>query len=178
MEYLSDDAATAISMDKTEFDDKGVPLNPDAYVFTPFGEANGYTRCDFVLKTQGNYRIVIEKCSANGDVIATKEIYKSFSYSEEYDLSANTDSEVIEKNVKLWAERGRGKVIEDLDDPQEIFSSFETTLKKTFDPRTLFMIIAIVLFLSDVAIRKFKFKWPHEIIKEYRDRKNEKNTVK
>lgn len=178
VEYLSDDAATAISMDKTEFDDKGDPLNSDAYVFTPFGEANGYTRCDFVLKTQGNYRIVIEKCNANGDVIATKEIYKSFSYSEEFDLSANTDSEVIEKNVKLWAERGRGKVIEDLDDPQEIFSSFETTLKKTFDPRTLFMIIAIVLFLSDVAIRKFKFKWPHEIIKEYRDGKNEKNTVK
>ena len=38
------------------------------------------------------------------------------------------------------------------------------------------MILAIVFFLADIAVRKFKFKWPHELIREYKEKKNaEKN---
>ena len=53
-------------------------------------------------------------------------------------------------------------------DSLEVFDSFEKTIKKTADPRLAFLIIAIVLFLLDIAVRKFKFKWIHEMI---RDRK-------
>ena len=35
----------------------------------------------------------------------------------------------------------------------------------------VFFIIALVLFLTDMAVRKFKFKWLHELI---RDRKANK----
>ena len=33
------------------------------------------------------------------------------------------------------------------------------------------MIVLLVLFLMDIAVRKFKWKWPHELI---RDRKAKK----
>ena len=35
------------------------------------------------------------------------------------------------------------------------------------------MILAIVCFLIDIAVRKFKFKWPHEIIREMKQKKEE-----
>ena len=40
--------------------------------------------------------------------------------------------------------------------------------------RYLFMILALVLFLTDVAVRKFKFKWPHEIVRAFRDKRKDK----
>ena len=36
------------------------------------------------------------------------------------------------------------------------------------------MILALVLFLTDVAVRKFKFKWPHEIVRAFRDKRKDK----
>ena len=36
------------------------------------------------------------------------------------------------------------------------------------------MIMAIVFFLVDIAVRKFKFKWPHEIIREAKEKKSER----
>ena len=49
-----------------------------------------------------------------------------------------------------------------------------TSIPKSFDPRYLFMILALVLFLTDVAVRKFKFKWPHEIVRAFRDKRKDK----
>jgi hypothetical protein len=37
------------------------------------------------------------------------------------------------------------------------------------------MIIAIVLFLLDIAVRKFKFKWIHEMVRESREKKETAN---
>lgn len=142
------------------------------YVSSAFGVENNYSRCDFVLKSQGVYKVIIEKRSANGELLAVKEFYKSFSYSKEYDFTYCSDQNALADKFKTWAQKGNGEVIKDLDDPEEIFNSFVTDFVRIFDPKILFMIIAIVLFLCDVAIRKFKFKWPHEIIKEYREKKN------
>ena len=36
------------------------------------------------------------------------------------------------------------------------------------------MIVALVLFLADIAVRKFKFKWPHELIRAHREKKKKK----
>ena len=72
------------------------------------------------------------------------------------------------------AKKANGVVIEHLDDPWEIFKDFVTDFERVFDPRTLFMILAIVCFLLDIAVRKFKFKWPHEIIRDYKNKKNSK----
>ena len=65
-------------------------------------------------------------------------------------------------------------MIADLENPWEIFEGFITDIDKVYDPRFVMMIVAIVLFLLDIAVRKFKFKWPHEIIRAYREKKNSK----
>lgn len=148
--------------------------NPDCYVLTAFGADNNYSRCEFVIKAAGVYRIVIEKRSEDGSVLCSREFFKAFSYSEEYDVLSDPSDEELAAKFSVWAERGNGAVIKDLEDPEEIFGTFVTNLLRTYDPRTLFLILAIILFLTDVAVRKFKFKWPHELIKEYKAKKNEK----
>ena len=66
------------------------------------------------------------------------------------------------------AQSGEGQVVTD---PLQIFANVVKFLHRVIDPRIVFSIIAIVAFLLDVAARKFKFKWPHEIV---RDRKAKK----
>ena len=68
------------------------------------------------------------------------------------------------------AERGEGVVIEN-DNPWAVFENVAQYLHKVIDPRLTFFIISLVLFLVDIAVRKFKFKWPHEIIREYKMKK-------
>ena len=57
-------------------------------------------------------------------------------------------------------------------DPWSVFEGFVTSIPKSFDPTLTFIIAAIVMFLADIAVRKFKFKWPHELIREYKEKKN------
>ena len=58
-------------------------------------------------------------------------------------------------------------------DPAEVFESFAQTIKKVLDPRVTFLILTIIFVLLDIAARKFKFKWPHEIIRERKLKKAE-----
>ena len=112
--------------------------------------------------------------------MSTLEKYKTLSYSAEYDsFEEETEDETVlpETVLSALAKRGEGTMIADLTNPWEIFDGFITALKRSYDPRFLFMIVAIVLFLLDIAVRKFKFKWPHELIREYKNKKesNKKN---
>ncbi len=146
--------------------------NQECYVTLYLGADNGYSRSSFVIKKKGVYRIALYKCDAQGNVLTTYEFYKSFSFSEEYNLFFEENTEIdTGAMLEEVAERGRGHAVKDLSDPWEIFSNFETELKHTFDPRFLFSILAIVFFLLDVAVRKFKFKWPHELIREHKLKK-------
>ena len=70
--------------------------------------------------------------------------------------------------MTLLATDGKGMVVTD---PAEVFESFSQTIKKVYDPRVIFLILAIIFVLLDIAARKFKFKWPHEIIREYKQKK-------
>ena len=101
-----------------------------------------------------------------------EEFYKSFAYSEEYDIFTTQEGLSIHEKLHIVAERGNGSVIKDNTAPVEVLDGFVTRIDKSFDPRILFMILVIVLFLADIAVRKFKFKWPHEIIREYREKKS------
>ena len=62
----------------------------------------------------------------------------------------------------------RGSVITD---PAQIFTSFEEFLHRIYDPRLILLIVATVCILLDIAVRKFKFKWIHEIIRDKRTMK-------
>ena len=93
-------------------------------------------------------------------------MYKAFSYSEEYNMFYDeAEGELLMKDL---AAGGQGKVIKE---SHKIYEEIAKTLKRSYDPRIPFIITALVLFLLDIAVRKFKFKWIHEII---RDRKAKK----
>ena len=55
---------------------------------------------------------------------------------------------------------GRGEVIEDAWD---VFENAVKYIHNVINPKILFCIIALCLFLLDIAARKFKWKWPHEL---------------
>lgn len=146
--------------------------NGDFYVTAALDATNNYSRCNFVVKKGGIYKITLVKNHADG----TKSefvTYKTFSYSEEYDFSAG-DEETVKNLMAELAKNGNGSVVEDLEDPSEVFATFVTELSRSFDPRWLFAIIIIIAFLLDIAVRKFKFKWPHELIREAKSKKADK----
>ena len=124
-------------------------------------------RFNFIIKDSGLYEIVIKKYDETGLELANVVTYESFSYSEEYNVF--TEREPIgEELMTLLAKDGKGIVVSD---PAEVFESFAQTIKKVYDPRILFLILSIIFVLLDIAARKFKFKWPHEIINEYKLKK-------
>ncbi len=144
------------------------PQDADCYVTLALSEGNYYTRSNFIVKKSGIYKIFLEKVDAEGNIVATYETYKEFSYSEEYNLVAEKSQEDLRANLSKVAEGGNGVLIGDTAKYWQVFENFETAVTIVYDPRMLFAILAIVLFLADIAVRKFKFKWPHELIRAYR----------
>lgn len=153
----------SVSLMKTsELNEGGVAVT------TAFSEANYFSRCVFIVKNPGVYKISIKITDAEGNV-RTTELYKSFSYSKEYDLFAEDESEdVIDKVISL----GKGNKITSTTEVDLVFTDFEPYIVNVYDPRNLFMILATIALLIDIAVRKFKFKWPHELIREAKERKN------
>ena len=126
---------------------------------------DGFGRVSFVITNPGIYEITVNKKSADGRIVSSKTVYKAFSYSKEYDMFFDSE-EKAEFLVEL-AEDGQGFV---LTEPHEVFENVVKSIHKVIDPRIVFIIIALIAFLLDVAVRKFKFKWPHEIIRDRRAR--------
>lgn len=126
-------------------------------------------RFSFVIKDAGLYEVQISAIDEGGVTVAEVVDYVVFSYSDEYDVFTSR-SPIGEELMALIAEDGKGNVI---NDPALAFIGFEDTIKLSYDPRIILLISAIILVLIDIAVRKFKFKWPHELIREYRIRKNE-----
>jgi hypothetical protein len=167
--YLSQTGETPVSLNEV------TPLTEDAfyYVRTPLSVGNNYSRCAFVVKRAGVYKITLTKYAVDGTVLETYETYQAFSYSEEYDAFSQAKIPP-QQLMQTLATRGGGMMVENLDDPWEVFEGFITELQRTYDPRIVLMICIIVLFLLDVAVRKFKFKWPHELIRDYKAKKEER----
>lgn len=142
----------------------------DCYVVNELSKDNNYSRAKFIIKTPGVYEIEILKYDKDDKLLGSNVIYKEFAYSKEYDVMTEEelDYEEVLENYALY---GSGSLIKELKNPHEIIDTFNTVLSSTFDPRYLFAIIAIICFLLDIAVRKFKFKWPHEIIKQYKENK-------
>jgi Mg-chelatase subunit ChlD/uncharacterized membrane protein len=124
---------------------------------------DGFSRLTATIKEPGIYEIVVQKKDAAGTVLAETKTYKAFSYSQEYHVFVDSNAAVT--MMEDLAASGEGQVITD---PLQVFANMVKFLHRVIDPRITFAIVAIILFLTDVAARKFKFKWPHEII---RDRK-------
>ncbi len=173
---LTDPAATPLSLGSATIAAEGTRLSAlDCFVTSALDASSNYSRCRFVIKKGGVYRLTLKKVNADGETLAEYQTYRTFSYSEEYDNNQEITDLTLAENLENLAEAANGKLIADNEDPMEVFANFVTSIPKSFDPRYLFMILALVLFLTDVAVRKFKFKWPHEIVRACRDkRKNRK----
>ena len=129
-------------------------------------EEEGYSRITFAITEPGVHKLTIRKKDAQGAVLAESVVYKTFSYSQEYNMFL--DPQVGEDLLTSLSVSGGGKMI---DSSEEIYMEIARTLQHTYDPRIPFIIIALVLFLADIAVRKFKFKWPHEIIRDAKAKK-------
>ena len=125
------------------------------------GASDGYTRMTFNVTTAGIHKILAQKKNADGTVVSETEVYKALSYSLEY--NAFVDEEAAEANAALLAENGRGTVVTD---PWQVYENSAQYLHRVIDPRIVFIIAVIALLLLDIAVRKFKWKWPHEIVRD------------
>ena len=178
------EVGTPVSLNEKTVGENAELRKMSCYVTMPLALDNNYSRCDFVVKKGGTYKIVMQIVDAEGNPIVDGDgvvvpssvvtFYKAFAYSEEYIPADKEDEAEAALVVEEIAKRGQGSVIQKLEDPVEVYEGFVTELPKTFDPRWLFMILAIIFFLTDVAVRKFKFKWPHELIREYKEKKKAK----
>lgn len=155
---------TPISEALSDLRDKGIKVST----------AENNRRFSFVIKDSGLYEIKIIKSDADNNPISETVFYKTFSYSEEYNSFPEREP-IGEELLALIASDGRGAV---LTDATEVFANFEKTVKMSFDPRIIFLILTIIFVLLDIAVRKFKFKWPHELIRERKMRKAEDSSSK
>ena len=134
--------------------------------FSPKADG-GFARINFELKQAGLYKIEVQKYNALGKQVGTpKVVYQTFSYSKEYDTFADP-SQGVDLLSKL-ANLGGGKLIDKADD---VFENANMYNHKVINPKPTFVIISLVLFLLDIAVRKFKFKWIHEIINDRKIKK-------
>ena len=130
------------------------------------GAGDNYSRLSFTVKTSGIHEIVTRKRAADGTLLAETVIYKALSYSQEYNVF--TDKDAAKALSEQLATDGRGIIIEE---PYQVYENAAKLRHVDIDPRIPMMIALLVLFLLDIAVRKFKWKWPHELI---RDRKAKK----
>ena len=127
------------------------------------GISEGYTKFSFYVTTAGIHEIVAQKKNEAGVVLYETVAYKALGYSQEYNAFA--DEEAAEEYAALLAQNGRGTQITD---PWQVYENVAQFLHEVIDPRLPFIIAAIALLLLDIAVRKFKWKWPHEIVRDRR----------
>ena len=139
--------------------------DPEVQILTA-GANDNYSRLSFTVKNPGIHEIVTAKRAADGTLLAETVIYKALPYSQEYNVFADKDA--AKALSEQLAVDGRGMVIEE---PYEVYENAAKFRHVSIDPRIVMMIVLLVLFLMDIAVRKFKWKWPHELI---RDRKAKK----
>ncbi|MCD8205770.1 MAG: VWA domain-containing protein [Clostridia bacterium] len=148
------------------------------YVTVAMDESNNYSRANFVIKEPGVYKIVVQLLDSDGNVVendmstpATATLYKEFSYSAEYDTYGDFDGLALMNSLSTGE---FGGAIKDSDDLVYVYSGLVTRITRTVDPTLALIIIALVLFLLGIAVRKFKWKWPHELVRERKVAKENK----
>ena len=173
-EWTGDNYATQLSVYTTLGEDEyveatitshGIDGSEPTVQTLSAGAKDGYSRMTFSVTTPGMHTIYVCKKDKDGNVLSEKTIYKMLSYSKEYDMF--TDKNAAAKLSALISESTDGEVIVD---PIQVFENAAKYIHRIIDPRIVFMITSIVLFLLDIAARKFKWKWPHEIVRDKRNK--------
>lgn len=140
---------------------------PDVYLPSA---AEGYSRVTITVRDPGIHEVLIQKMKGD-EVVSSYTAYKKFSYSKEYDVFIDADDCLT--FLEALSKEGDGEVISDA---EAVFGDFVRYIPKSYDPILPFMIAAVVLFLLDIAVRKFKFKWSHELVRDYKAKKELKRS--
>lgn len=145
---------------------RGVAVDgtPETQTLYPSAE-DGFSRLTFTVKTPGVHEIIAEKRDAAGNVLAQAKMYKAFSYSKEYAAFGDADAAAL---LQSLSESSGGNTLQEAG---EVLQNVTKYLHHVVDPRVVFLIIALCAFLGDIAVRKFKFKWIHEILHERKIKK-------
>ncbi len=146
--------------------------------------STGGNRFTFENRTAGVHKVTILKVPSSFDVMRSEIVlpedvpeteivlrnvsYRVFSYSEEYDSYVDpfTEGKELLRNITTRT-AGEG---EDPDgvfitDPEKLLQEFMDVYHE-YDPRPWLVIVSMVLLLLDIAARKFRFKWLHELVRE------------
>lgn len=144
----------------------------------------GGNRFTFENKIPGVYEVIVAKVSASFNMLnadAYSDIppsqlggslmsYRAFSYSKEYDPSLSGGKELLINISTREVKEGEDSSTKLVYDAKDLLSYF-TEIRITYNPQLLLCILAVVLMLLDIAIRKFRLKRLHDIIKTRRLRK-------
>jgi len=136
------------------------------------GYGENYSKLSFAVTSPGIHEIRAVKKASDGTVISESVTYKALSYSKEYQVF--DDTAAATELCRELASLGGGNVLED---PYQVFENSAKYIHRIIDPRNIFMILAISLFLLGIAARKFKWKWPGEIIRDRRATKSMSGTA-
>ena len=143
--------------------------------FSLSGESSSLFEKDFITREEGIYEIEVSE-KENNDEIAKGRAYTSFSYSDEYDTFFNS-KEKLNNLSKLCSEtfsenedgsKVSGKIYYGTSNLDDNVSNMITSITRKVNFQLPLMIIALLLFILDIAVRKFNFLWPHEIIDKIR----------
>ncbi len=132
----------------------------------------GNRRFGFDIYQPGIYEISISRYDEAGEFICETVLYKTFSYSQEYNSFPEKEP-IGGELMEVIATDGGGAVI---DDVLTVYDGFLKELSLDYDLRLLFLILSIVLVLIDIAVRKFKFKWIHELVRERKGKKHDETS--
>ena len=144
---------------------------PTQVLYPATGEEFG--KVDIEIKDPGVYEIRVMRQDSEGNLLAQHSMYKAFSYSAEYNIV--TDTTTYAQKLAAISEAGEGVVLKE---PHEVFENVVKYLHKVINPRIVLIITALVVFLLDIAVRKFKFKWPHEIMRDIKEKKAQQKAKK
>jgi len=154
--------------DKTTGNLPSPPLKP------PVDTSSEMPKCTLTFLQPGIYEVSIQKYDSNGNPKGKPEdVYTIFSYSAEYDMFI--DPEVSVRFLTEITSKGGGMVISE---PLDALRDMQRTSDEFIDPRIGFFIAAAILFLLDIAVRKFKFKWPWEILRDQKIKKTFKERTR
>lgn len=114
-----------------------------------------------LIDKPGIYTIEIKRYDKYGTELSSITMYQDFSYSLEYNpLYQSQDTSSYFSNL---IEYGNGSL---LTDSTFIYNNLQEIHSNVLNPSSFFAVLVIIFLLCEVAIRKFKIKYPWEIYKE------------
>lgn len=111
----------------------------------------GVYETSIVTEESGIYEIMITETDSSNNIVDYLETAVAVSYSAEYDAFADS-GEVLLSNICGYSD---GKIFVDMNELAKVKVS---AISLIFNPMVLFAVLAMILLLADIAIRKLRWK--------------------